>query len=108
MKTEKSSTDAYLILLINYARSPFRDFEPYLWITGLDENDIHLLINQYNSNFVTYEIPHGVYNIKDTSEAVHTAGDNEGTLRIQNDEVSMKTKHTLSPFAMLRFIEKKF
>ena len=37
-KKEKSSTNAYLILFTNYARSPFRDFESYLRIViGLDE-----------------------------------------------------------------------
>ena len=61
LKAEKSSTDAYFILLTNYAKSPFRDFESYLRIViGLDEDDIHLVLNQYNSDFVTYEIPPGV------------------------------------------------
>ena len=37
-----------------YARSPFRDFESYLRIVvGLDENDIQLILKQYNSKFVT-------------------------------------------------------
>ena len=78
---EKSSTDGCIILLMGYARSPFRDFESYLRIVvGLDEGDIQLILKQNNSNFVTYELSPGIYTIKDISEAVYTMGDHEGTL----------------------------
>ena len=51
---EKSSTDGYIILLIGYARSPFRDFKScFRIVVGLDEDDIELILKQYNSNFVT-------------------------------------------------------
>ena len=47
--------DGYVLLLMGYARSPFRDFESYLTIiVGLDEDDIQLILKQYNSNFLTY------------------------------------------------------
>ena len=37
--SEKSSTVGYLVLIMGYARSPFRDFESYLRIVvGLDED----------------------------------------------------------------------
>ena len=49
VRSEKSSTDSYIILLMAYARSPFRDFESYLRIVvGLDEDDIRLILKQYN------------------------------------------------------------
>ena len=58
LKSEKSTTDAYLILLANYARSPFGDFKSFLGLViGLDEDNIQLSLKQYNSNFVTIEIP---------------------------------------------------
>ena len=42
---EKSSTDCYIILLMAYAWSRFRDFENYLWIVVvLDEDDIQLIL----------------------------------------------------------------
>ena len=45
LRLEKSSFDGYIILLLGYARSPFRDFESYLRIVvGLDEDDIELII----------------------------------------------------------------
>ena len=55
LRLEKSSTDGYITLLMGYARSPFRDFDSYLRIVvGLDEDDIQLILKQYNSNFVTF------------------------------------------------------
>ena len=100
LKAEKSSTDVCFILLTNYAKSPFRDFESYLRIViGLDEDDIHSVLNQYNSNFVTYEIPPGVYTIKDFSEAIYTIADRV-TLQIEYNDATTKTKLTLSPFVM--------
>ena len=60
--SEKSSTDGYIILSMGYARSPFRDFESYLGIViCLNEDDIQLILKQYNSNFVTYELDPGIY-----------------------------------------------
>ena len=96
---------------MGYARSPFRDFEIYPRIViGLEEDDIQLILKQYNSNFVTYEISPGIYSIQDIAEAVYTVGDHEGTLQIKYDDVTMKTKLILarfgSTFGTLRFNEK--
>ena len=56
-----------------YARSPFRDFESYLRIVvDLDEDDIQLILKQYNANFVTYELDPGI---------LARFGGNFGTLR---------------------------
>ena len=40
----------------------------------------------------------GIYTVKDSSETVYTTGDNEGTLRIEYDKVSIKTKPNLKRF----------
>ena len=99
MRSEKSSTDGYITLLMDYAGSPFRDFESYLKIVvGRDENDIQLIIKQYQSNFVTYELSHDTYTIKDVSEAVYTMGEYEGTLQIKYVDIAMKTKIILNRF----------
>ena len=96
---EKSKTDGYIILLMGYARSPFRDFESYLRIVvGLDEEDIKKILKQYNSNFISYEIVPGIFSIKDISEAVYTMGDHEKTLQIDYDVISVKTKPNLTLF----------
>ena len=45
LRLEKSSTAGYIILLMAYAGSPFRDFESYLRIVvGLDEDDNQLIL----------------------------------------------------------------
>ena len=110
---EKSSTDGYTILLMYYARSPFRDFECFLRMTGdLKEKDIQLILKQYNSNFVTYELNVGNYTIEDLQEAVYPLGDHEGTLQIEYYDLNEKTKliltHFGSTFGTVRFDEHSF
>ena len=47
LRLEISSTDGYIILLMGYARSLFRDFESYLRIVvGMDEDDIRSILKQ--------------------------------------------------------------
>ena len=66
---EKSSTDGYILLLRGDASSPLRDFESYLRIVvGLNEDDIQIILKQYNSKFIKSELSPGVYSIKDISE----------------------------------------
>ena len=58
--SDKSSHDGYILLLMGYARSPFRDFESYLRIViGLEEDNIRLILKQYNGKFITYELEPG-------------------------------------------------
>ena len=96
---EKSSTDGYIILFLGYARSSFRDFEGYLRIViGLDESNIQLILKQYIEKNITYELLPRVYKFKDIAEVVYTVIDHERTLKIENDDVSMKTKFILTGF----------
>ena len=99
LRSEKSSSDGYNILLMGYARSPIRNFESYLRIVvGLDEDDIQLISKQYNANFVTYEIDPANYTIEDLQEAVYPLADHERTLQIENDDLNKKTKLILTRF----------
>ena len=84
---------------MGYSHSPFRDFERYLRnVVSLDEDDIQLILKQNKSHFFTYELPRGNFLIKDFSEIVYTNGDRAGTLELENDEISMKTKLVLKQF----------
>ena len=78
----------------------------------MDEDDIQLILKQYNSNYLTHEISPGIYSIKDFSQVAYTMGDHEGTLQIEFDAISMKTKLILTrfgrTFGLLRFDEKLF
>ena len=113
LRSEKSSHDGYITLLMGYARSPFRDFESYLRIVVyLDEDDIRLILKQYNANLVTYELDPGNYTIEDLQKAVFPLGDHEGTLQIEYDDLNKKSKFILTRFGStlgtLRFDEKSF
>ena len=113
LRSEKSSIDGYIILLLGYAGSLFRDFESYLRnVVGLDEDDIQLILKQCISNFVTSELGPSDYTIEDLQEAVFPLGDHAGTLQITYDDLNKKTKPILtrfgSTFGTLGFDEKSF
>ena len=96
-----------------YARSPFPDFESFLRMTGdLDEDDIQLILKQYNENFVSYELDPGNYSIEDLQKAVYPLVDHEGTLQIKYDDLNKRVKLILTRFGLtfgtLRFDEKSF
>ena len=110
LRSEKSSTDGYIILLMGYARSLFRDFESYLrLVVGLNEDDFQLILKSYNEKFITYKTSPGTYTKEEISKVVYTMGDHEGTLQIEYDD-TMKTKLILnrfgSTFGTLRFNKK--
>ena len=113
LRSDKSSQDGYIILLTGYARSPFTDFETYLRIViGLEEENIRLILRQYNEKFITYELEPGIYTIEDIQKAVYPLGDHEGTLQIEYDDLDKKVKLILTRFAdtfgTLRFDKKSF
>ena len=93
LRSKKSSTDGFFVLLRGFARSPFRAFRRYLRIiAGLDEVDIRLILKQYNANFLTCELYSGDNTIEDLQEAVYLLGDHEGPLKIECDDFNKKTK----------------
>ena len=97
LSLEKKYSDGYMILLLGYSRSPFRDFEGYLRIVvGLDEEDIQLILKQYSSHFITYELTPGIYTIQDISENIHTYSGHSEIKEIEYDDISMKTKIILN------------
>ena len=113
LRSEKSSLDGYIIFLMAYARSPFRDFESYLRIViGLGEDKIQFILKQYNEKFVTYELDPGNYTIEDLQKALYLFGDHEGTLQINYDDLNKKVTFILtrfgSTFGTLRFDKKSF
>ena len=118
LSTEKMNTDGYMILLLGYSRSLFRDFECYLRIVvGLEEEDIQLILKQYSSHFITYELTPGIYTIQDNSDAIHTFSGHSEIIQIEDDDISMETKIILKfkndekmkfGLGTLRFDERSF
>ena len=117
LSQEKKNSDGYTILLLNYSRSQFRDFESYLRIrVGLDEEDIQLILKEYNSHFVTYELSPGIYTIQDVLDVINTFSGHSEIIEIEYDDISMKTKIILKyndwrekfVLGTLRFDKKSF
>ena len=99
LRNHKTSHDGYIILLMGYARSPFRDFESYLRIVvGFEEKDDQLILKQYNEKFITYELDPGNYTIEDLKKAVYPLGDHKGTLQIEYNDLNKKVRLILTRF----------
>ena len=64
-------------------------------VVGLDEEDIQLISKQYKSHFITYELTPGIYTIQDISDIFHTFSGHTEILRIEYDDITMKTKINL-------------
>ena len=85
-------------------------------IVRLDEEDIQLILKEYNSHFITYELPPGIYSIQDTSDTIHTFSGPMESIQIEYDDISMKTKIILNYIGgqemfvleTLRFDERSF
>ena len=93
LSTEKRNSDGYMILLYGYTRSRFREFESCLRIViGLDEKDIQLILKEYNSHFITYELPPGIYSIQDISDTIYKFSVNNESIQVDYDDISTKTK----------------
>ena len=60
--TKRMKDEQYMNILAIYTRSVFQDFESFLR-TQMDlvEDDIKLVLDEYNSSFITYEIPPGIH-----------------------------------------------
>ena len=93
------------------------NFESYLRIVvGLDEEDFPLILKQYISSFITYELTPGIYTIQVFSDAVHTFSGHTEIIQIEYDDNTMKTKILLKyiggqkmfGLATLRFDEISF
>ena len=83
LSQKRMNTDGYMLLLLDYGRSLFRNFESCLRIVvGLDEEDIQLILKEYNSHFITYELTPGIYTIQDISDAIQTFSGHKETIQI--------------------------
>ena len=66
--SERMEDEQYMIILSIYTSSVFQDFESFLR-THIDlvEDDIKLVLDEYNSSFITYELTPGIHAFKDLS-----------------------------------------
>ena len=113
--TKRMKDDGYMNILSGYPRSVFQDFESYLRAEiDLVEDDIRLVLDKYNSSFITYELDPGIYTFKDLSQALFKIIQPEyqgplDVIDIEFDDIIMKTKLLVRPgIIAIRFDEQSF
>ena len=113
--TKRMNDEQYMNILAIYISSVFQDFESFLR-TQIDlvEDDTKLVLDEYNSSFITYELEPGIYTFKDISEALYSIlqldcpGDCN-VIVIEYDDIKMKTKLDVKAgIIAIRFDEKSF
>ena len=113
--TKRMKDDKLMLILSMYVDSVFQDFESFLR-TQIDlvEDDVRLVLDKYNSSFVTYELQPVIYTFKDISIALlnilqlEFPGSSK-TIVIEFDDTTMKTKLVVNfGIITLRFDEKTF
>ena len=113
--SKRMKDEQYMIILASYTSSVFQDFESFLR-TQIDlvEDDIKLVLDEYNSSFITYELQPGIYTFKVVSEALFNILQTEyagpsNVIDIEYDDITMKTKLVVkSGIIAIRFDEKSF
>ena len=113
--TKRMNDDGYMDILARYTSSVFQDFESFLR-TQIDlvEDDIKLVLDEYNSSFITCELDPGIYTFKDISEALFNILQSDcpgdcNVIVIEYDDINMKTKLVVqSGIIAIRFDEKSF
>ena len=113
--TKRMNDEQYMNILAIYTSSVFQDFESFLR-TQIDlvDDDIKLVLDEYNSNFITYELAPGIYSYRDIAEAVfyilqsdYPQSNSEILIRL--DDITRKTKLVVrSGIIAIRFDEKSF
>ena len=113
--TKRLNDEQYMNILSIYIRSVFQDFESFLR-TQIDliEDDVKLVLDEYNSSFITYELEPGIYTFKDISEALFNILQSEypgpsNVIDIEYDDITMKTKLVVNiGIIAIKFDEKSF
>ena len=98
-----------------YTSSVFQDFESYLRTeVDLVEDDVRLVLDEFISSFITYELTPGFYTFKDFSKALLNILQPEyvldnNSVDFEYDDITIKTKLVVRPgFIAIRFDEQSF
>ena len=96
--TKRMKDDKYMDILGVYVSSVFQGFESYFRREADSVKvDINLVLDEYNSSFITRELEPGIYTSKDISEAILKIlqPENDGyrnAIDIEYIDIAMKTK----------------
>ena len=113
--TKRMNDEQYMNILAIYTSSVFQDFESFLR-TQIDlvEDDIRLVLDEYNTGFVTYKLEPRIYSYRDISEALFYILQSEypssgSEILIRLDDITRKTKLVVrSGIIAIRFDENSF
>ena len=113
--TKRMEDEQYMNIFSIYTSSVFQDFESFLR-TQIDlvEDDSKLVLDEYNSSFITHELQPGIYTFKDISEVLLNFLQSEykgeiNKIVIEFDDITRKTKLNVRPeIIAVRFDEKSF
>ena len=107
--------EQYMKNVPGYVSSVFQDFESYLRReVDLVDDDIKLVLDEYNSSFITYEISPVIYTFIDFFEALFSIlqfeyAEPSTVIDIEYDDINMKTRLAVRRgIIAMRFYEKSF
>ena len=96
--SERTKDEQYMNNLSIYTSSVFQDFESFLR-TQIDliEDDVKLVIDEYNSSVITYVLEPGIYSYREVSEVLFNIHQLEypssgSKILIRRDDITRKTK----------------
>ena len=111
--TKRMKNEQYMNIVTGYVSRVFQDFESYLRTeVDLIEDDIKLVLDEYNSSFLTYELQPGLCTFKDISEALFNVLQTEysrssNVISIEFDDITRKTKLVVRPGIKAIIIDEK-
>ena len=113
--SKRMKDEQYLNILAIFTSSVFQDIESFLR-TQIDliEDDVKLVLDEYNSSFITYELEPGNYSYREISEALFYILQSEypqsnSEILIRLDDITKKTKLVVnSGIIAIMFDEKSF
>ena len=113
--TKRMKDVGHMNIVAGYVSSVFQDFESYLRTeVELVQDDVKLVLDEYNSSFTSYELDPGIYTFKDISEALYKIFQSEypgpsNVIDIEFDDITRKTKLVVRDgIIAIRFDEKSF
>ena len=112
-ETKRMEDVGYMKIVAGYVSSVFQDFESYFRTeVDLVEDDIKLVLDEYNSNFLIYQLEPGNYTFEDISEALYNILQLEylgpsNAIVFAFDDITRKTKLVVrNAIIAIRFDEK--
>ena len=113
--TKRMKDEQYMNILAIYTSSVFQEFESFLR-TQIDlvEVVLKLVLDEYNSSFITYKFEVGVFSYREISEALFYVLQSEypqsgSEILIRLDDVTRKTKLIVNSGSIaIKFDEKSF